>query len=156
MDIDQIVAPIQPIMKNKLDNAITKRDDRTVNVNNQHSDDDYVDTNTDTFEHVDTYPSYLYDSMGRYAGNRITRRIYAEYKMPEVEPGVDVRTTLPTAPLYGGDDSYSAYVNQNNNNQNYEEAIHNKPHKSVQNTTDYIHKYFCEDGRTFRDSPLVE
>src|SRR5574344_1239586 len=104
MDIDQIVAPIQPIMKNKLDNAITKREDRTVNVNNQHSDDDYVDTNTDTFEHLEKYPNYLYDSMGTYAGNRITRRIYAEYKMPVVEPRVDLRTTLPTAPLYGGDD----------------------------------------------------
>lgn len=152
MDADQIVAPIQPVVKNKLDNETNKQKNHVVNINNEHSNNDYVDT--DTFEHVDTYPSYLYDSMGKYAGNRITKRICAEYKMPSVEPGIDVRTTLPIAPLYGGDDSYSAYVNQNSNNQNYEEAVHNKPHKSVNRITDYIHKYFCDDGRTFRDTPL--
>ena len=44
MDADQIVAPIQPVVKNKLDNETNKQKNHIVNINNEHSNDDYVDT----------------------------------------------------------------------------------------------------------------
>lgn len=66
------------------------------------------------------------------------------------KPGNDIRVTLPTAPMYGAPQAYSAYVNQNPENEMYQHIVNNKPRKEVHTTEDYQEKYFEEDGRTFK------
>ena len=75
--------------------------------------------------------------------NRIARRILQE------DPGYG-RMLLLTAPLYGEDNSYSGYVNQNPRNEMYQQMIFHKPRKEVHTVQDFFDKYVEDDGRTLK------
>lgn len=135
--MDEKVEPISPVAP-----INTNKNYHTTPQNSKH--DEQHEQEADTFEHVDTYPDYFYNSKGQYASSITRLRKKASGTM------MDVRTTLPVAPLYGSDDSYSAYINENNHSEFYQEVKNNKPHKSINRIEEYIKKYFEDDNRTFK------
>lgn len=62
----------------------------------------------------------------------------------------DVRFVSLTSPLYGSENSYSAYVNQNVNNEMFQHQILNKPRLIVKNINDFYDKYFENDNFTLK------
>ena len=62
----------------------------------------------------------------------------------------DVHGFLLTTPVYGDYNSYSAYVNQNKNNEMYQHVKNNKPRLIVKNMNDVYNKYFENDRFTLK------
>lgn len=62
----------------------------------------------------------------------------------------NLQPVLLTSPLYGSDDSYSSYINQNSNNEMFQHVMYNKPRLIVKNTQDFYNKYFQNDNFTFK------
>ena len=62
----------------------------------------------------------------------------------------NVRMVLLTSPLYGGENSYSSYINQNPNNEMFRHMIYDKPRLIVKNTNDFYDKYFENDNFTLK------
>ena len=61
---------------------------------------------------------------------------------------MNVRGTLLTSPLYGSDNSYSSYINQNPRNELYQQVINNKLKQEVHTVKDLNEKYFLEPTYT--------
>lgn len=62
----------------------------------------------------------------------------------------DIRTVLLTSPLYNSDQSYSQFVNQNNNNEMFKHLKYNEPRQEVHTIQDFNKKYLEPDNFTLK------
>ena len=62
----------------------------------------------------------------------------------------DIRTVLLTSPLYNSDQSYSQFINQNNNNEMFRHLKYNEPRQIVHNIKDFNKKYLENDNFTLK------
>lgn len=62
----------------------------------------------------------------------------------------DIRTVLLTSPLYTSDQSYSQFVNQNNNNEMFRHLKYNEPKQEVHTIQDFNKKYLEPDNFTLK------
>lgn len=62
----------------------------------------------------------------------------------------NIRTVLLTSPLYNSDQSYSQFVNQNNNNEMFKHLKYNEPRQEVHTIQDFNKKYLEPDNFTLK------
>ena len=116
----------------------------TDNDSKNEKDIEKIDNNEQDEENVDwyepsnkNYDKFLYNNKGI---------LYARESRLKKKKEACVRPfVIVPAPMYGDPQSYSAYVNQNENNEFYQEVKNNKKHKSINRIEDWIKKHFPDN-----------